>query len=69
MRLELTLPGGALPTVVCDAEHGLTRGKLAGEITKAELARRGLRVGDRVTLTIRSVGPHRDQWRLYPITR
>ena len=69
VRLELILPGGALPTLVCDAEHGLTRGHLGVEITKAEMARRGLRVGDRVTLTIRSVGPHRDQWRLYPITR
>ena len=69
VRFELTLAGGALPTLVCDAEHGLTRGQLGVEITKAEMARRGLRVGDRVTLTIRSVGPHRDQWRLYPITR
>ena len=52
----------------CDAEHGLTRGRLGVEITKAEMARRGLRVGDRVTLTIRSSGPNRDQWRLYPVT-
>jgi hypothetical protein len=69
VRLELTLPGGALPTLGCDAEHGLTRGQLGVEITKAEMARRGLRVGDRATLSIRSVGPRRDQWRLYPIIR
>jgi hypothetical protein len=69
VRLELTLPGGPLPTLICDAQHGLTRGRLGVEITKAEMAERGLRVGDRVTLTIRSVGAHRDQWRLYPITQ
>ena len=69
VRLQLTLPGGALPTLVCDAQHGLTRGHLGVVISKAEMAERGLRVGDRVTLTIRSVGAHRDQWRVYPITR
>jgi hypothetical protein len=67
VRLELTVPGGALPTVPCDAEHGQTRGHVGGVISKAMMAQLGLHVGDRVTLTIRSVGAHRDQWRLYPI--
>jgi hypothetical protein len=36
-------------------------------VTKADMARLGLRVGDRVTLTIRSTGPKPTQWRLCPI--
>ena len=69
VRLELTVPGGSLPDLVCDAAHGQTRGGFGVEVTKVAMAGLGLRVGDRVTLTIRSVGAHRDQWRLYPITR
>jgi hypothetical protein len=69
VRLVLTVPRGPLATLVCDAAHGQTNGRVGVAISKAEMARLGLRVGDRVTLTIRSVGAHRDQWRIYPITR
>ncbi len=69
VRLVLTFPRGSLPTLVCDAAHGQTNGRVGMPVSKAEMARLGLRVGDRVTLTIRSVGAHRDQWRLYPITQ
>jgi len=68
VRLVLTVPGGQLASIVCDAAHGATGGGTGGVITQSEMARLGLRVGDRVTLTIRSTGPKRDQWRLYPIT-
>jgi hypothetical protein len=68
VRLVLTVPGGELASFVCDAAHGATGGGVGGVITKAQMAQLGLRVGDRSLLTIRSVGAHRDQWRLYPIT-
>ena len=68
VRLVLTVPGGQLASFVCDAAHGATQGGAGGVVTQSEMARLGLRVGDRVTLTVRSSGPNQDQWRLYPIT-
>lgn len=74
VRLVLSVPTGELGTVDCDPTRNPDReitamrdGKVQIFVADQELARLGLRAGDRVPLTIRSVGRDTDQWRVYPL--
>jgi hypothetical protein len=67
VRLTFTVPAGELGTANCDPlGKGMNDGKVATYVTKRQLAQLGLRPGDRVQLTIRSVGRDTDQWRVFP---
>lgn len=67
VRLTFTVPAGELGTANCDPlVNPMNDGKAATYVTKRQLAELGLRPGDRVQLTIRSVGRDTDQWRVFP---
>jgi hypothetical protein len=73
VRLDFSVPTGALGTADCDPTRTVLPAlpdMLDGRVQiflGANLARLGLRPGQRVPLTIRSVGRDTDQWRVYPI--
>ena len=67
VRLTFTVPAGELGTADCDPlGRTMTDGKVATYVSKRQLAALDLRPGDRVPLTIRSVGRDTDQWRVFP---
>jgi hypothetical protein len=73
VRLDLSVPTGALGTADCDPTRGapnlpdMLDGRVQIILAPPNLARLGLRPGQRVLLTIRSAGRDTDQWRVYPI--
>ena len=68
VRLTFTVPAGQLGTADCDPlGKEMTGGKVGTYVTKQQLAALGLRPGDRVALTIRSVGRDTDEWRVLPL--
>ena len=67
VRLTFAVPTGGLGTADCDPlGKEMTSGRVGTDVTKQQLAALGLRPGDRVALTIRSVGRDTDQWRVFP---
>jgi hypothetical protein len=68
VRLDFSVPAGGLGTADCDplAPNRMDRGRVMVRVTREELDRLGLRTGQRVPLTIRSVGRDTDQWRVFP---
>jgi hypothetical protein len=67
VRLTFTVPTGDLGTADCDPlGREMRDGKVAVYVTKDQLAALGLRPGQRVAVTIRSVGRDTDQWRVFP---
>jgi len=69
VQLTFTVPTGVLGIATCDPlDRAMPDGKVAVSVTKDRLAALGLRPGDRVPLTIRSVRLDTDQWRVYPPT-
>jgi hypothetical protein len=68
VRIEFSVPAGPLGTADCDPLAGtMIHSMVTVGVTRAELDRLGLRTGQRVPLTIRSVGRDTDQWRVFPI--
>lgn len=66
VRIEFSVPTGPLGTADCDPRADtMLHGMVAVGVTRAELDRLGLRTGQRVPLTIRSVGRETDQWRVF----
>jgi hypothetical protein len=61
------VPAGSLPTIICDQRHGLPDGTAQTVVSLQDMTRLGLHPGDRVLLTVRSVGRPTDQWRLWPL--
>jgi hypothetical protein len=67
VRLTFTVPTGELGTANCDPlGKEMNDGKVGTYVTKQQLAALDLRPGDRVAVTIRSVGRDTDQWRVFP---
>lgn len=67
VQLTFAVPTGVLGIATCDPlGRELRNGKLAVYVSKDRLAALGLRPGDRVPLTIRSVRLQTDQWRVFP---
>jgi hypothetical protein len=68
VQLTFTVPTGVLGIVDCDPlDQQMTEGKVAAYVSKDRLAALRLRTGQRVPLTIRSVGRDTDQWRVHPV--
>lgn len=69
VRIAFSVPAGDLGVADCDPlrRNHMMDGRVGVGVARAELARLGLRVGQRVPLTIRSVGRDTDQWRVLPI--
>ncbi|HZB50425.1 MAG TPA: hypothetical protein VE547_15145, partial [Mycobacteriales bacterium] len=58
---------GVLGIATCDPlGRELRDGNVGTYVTKRQLAALGLRPGDEVAVTIRSVGRETDQWRVFP---
>jgi hypothetical protein len=74
VRLDFSVPTGALGTADCDPTRttaiwpDMLDGRVQVLVGSANLSRLGLRPGQRVPLTIRSVGRDTDQWRVFPIS-
>jgi hypothetical protein len=67
VQLAFTVPTGVLGIATCDPlGRELRDGKVGTYVTKRQLAALGLRPGDEVAVTIRSVGRETDQWRVFP---
>jgi hypothetical protein len=64
VRLVLSVPAGRLAELTCDEAHGMFDGTVAAPVEPDVLDRLGLRPGQRVALTVESVGRRTDQWRL-----
>jgi hypothetical protein len=72
VRLDFSVPTGALGTADCDPTRtaivpDMLDGRVQVFLSSANLSRLGLRPGQRVPLTIRSVGRDTDQWRVLPV--
>jgi hypothetical protein len=69
VRIAFSVPAGPLGTADCDPlrRNHMVGGRVSVGVSRAELDRLRLRTGQRVPLTIRSVGRDTDQWRVFPV--